>query len=220
MGSRLSPPEVDRLLQLYQRASAHLVVCAPNFNDPALVRSAVGHRRIGLGRHLFDAGVRPVGQSATVLHPHLSRGRVACPPFRGDQRSCRCSSPRWPSARGCPTRTTPATWRSRPSCNRPTSKQDFENYYSSDAAAAVPDQGARQQHPGLVPRVRRRHRLLASPTAFILVDKRRQRRCRRRPVPGAGKWPGSSSASSSRTACSSCRRSRSRVPPGCASAGR
>jgi hypothetical protein len=36
MGSRLSPPEVERLLQLYQRASAHLSYVHTNFNDPAL----------------------------------------------------------------------------------------------------------------------------------------------------------------------------------------
>jgi uncharacterized membrane protein SpoIIM required for sporulation len=68
MGSHLSPPEVERLLQLYQRASAHLSYVHTNFNDPAL--SARLSRTVGSASAVIYSAPTRAGRAIGRFFTH------------------------------------------------------------------------------------------------------------------------------------------------------
>ena len=134
MGSRLSPPEVERLLQLYQRASAHLSYVHTNFNDPAL--SARLSRTVGsasaviystparagraIGRFFtrsFPAAVWHARRFVVVSALLMFLPAVAMGAWLSNSDHARNVA-------------------ISPELQRAYLEQDFENYYSSEAAAA------------------------------------------------------------------------------------
>jgi uncharacterized membrane protein SpoIIM required for sporulation len=68
MGSRLTPPEVERLLLLYQRASAHLSYVHTNFNDPAL--SARLSRTVGSASAVIYSTPARAGRAIARFFTH------------------------------------------------------------------------------------------------------------------------------------------------------
>ena len=128
MGSRLSPPEVERLLQLYQRASAHLSYVHTNFNDPALsarLSRTVGYStpaRAGraIGRFFtrsFPAAVWHARRFVVISALLMFLPAIAMGAWLSNSDHARNIA-------------------ISPEAQRAYLEEDFQNYYSSEAAAA------------------------------------------------------------------------------------
>ena len=163
-----APVELDELVRLYQRTSTHLSYARTYYRDPALTARLTG---LVAAAGAVVYGTRPrtlraVGRFFTATFPAaVWHGRRFVPvsavlPARARARPRRLAGQLRPR-------------RSRPP--RPTAvreayvEEDFEDYYSSEPAAAVRHRGVHQQHPGGDPRLRRRDPALRRRPRCILV---------------------------------------------------
>ena len=174
---RLDTAELDELVRLYQRASAHLSYARTYFADPALTARLTN--LVGRADALVY-GTRPRSWRGRrpLLHRDVPRRGVGTAVVRGrEQRRC-SSCPRWSSACGWPTPPRPSTRPAPAALRQAYLNHDFAVLLLVAAVGAVRRPGPDQQHPGGVPRLRRRHRRVR-PDRSCCCHQRGRRRARR-----------------------------------------